>query len=257
MKKTDQHLSTGNKTQNKTQNMKPSMKKSLFLSVLAVISLGGLASSHAAIITWGSAQNITGDSDVLTTGTFDRAYSFQVSQTNGDSDLLVNGVTFTSISTPTSPGISNLTLDNTTIASTTTFASLNDNFNSMTGDYNTLVLNAFYALAGQLNLTFNGLTNGQDYRVQLWVSYMPGGGKTETISSGNSASISSFGGGSGQFVVGNFTANSSSQVFNVSSGDTYPLLNAVSLYAVPEPSTYALVLGGILTLLLIRRRVQA
>jgi len=74
------------------------------------------------------------------------------------------------------------------------------------------------------------------------------------ISSGNSVSISSFAGGSGQFVVGNFTANSSSQVFNFSSGDTYPLLNAVSLYAVPEPSTYALVVGGIATLLLIRRR---
>jgi hypothetical protein len=30
-----------------------------------------------------------------------------------------------------------------------------------------------------------------------------------------------------------------------------------SIYVVPEPSTYALVLGGIATLLLIRRRVQA
>jgi hypothetical protein len=32
-------------------------------------------------------------------------------------------------------------------------------------------------------------------------------------------------------------------------------MNAVT--AVPEPSTYALVVGGIATLLLIRRRVQA
>jgi hypothetical protein len=31
----------------------------------------------------------------------------------------------------------------------------------------------------------------------------------------------------------------------------------VVLSAVPEPSTYALVLGGIATLLLIRRRIQA
>jgi len=253
MKTIAKHVSAGNKT----QNMKPSMKKSLFLSVLAVISLGGLASSHATTVIWNPAQNITSASDVLTTGTFDRAYSFQVSP---GSDLSVNGVTFTSVSTPSDSGVASITVGNTTIASTTTFASLNNSANSMTGDYNTLNLNAVYAQAGQLNLTLGGLTNGQEYRVQLWVSYTPGGGKTQTITSGNPVSINSNNGltGAGQFVVGTFTADGSSQVFNISTGDNYPLLNAVSLYAIPEPSTYAMVLGGLLNLSLIRRRrVQA
>ena len=246
MKKTDQWLSAGDKT----QTMKPTMKKSL-LSATAVISLACLASSHAAVVIWDTPQNITSASDVLTTGTFNRAYSFQGM---GFGDLSINGVTFTSVSTPASPGVASITVGNTTIASTSTFASLSDSSNSMTGDYNTLNLNAIYAQAGQLNLTLGGLTNGQEYRVKLWVSYTQGGGKTQTISSGNSASISSLGGGSGQFVVGTFTADANPQVFNISTGDTYPLLNAVSLYAVPEPSTYALVLGGILPLLALRRR---
>jgi hypothetical protein len=39
--------------------------------------------------------------------------------------------------------------------------------------------------------------------------------------------------------------------------DTFLLIDNVAINAVPEPSTYALVVGGIATLLLIRRRVQA
>ena len=39
--------------------------------------------------------------------------------------------------------------------------------------------------------------------------------------------------------------------------DTFLLIDNVAINAVPEPSTYALVLGGIATLLLIRRRVQS
>jgi hypothetical protein len=39
--------------------------------------------------------------------------------------------------------------------------------------------------------------------------------------------------------------------------DTFLVIDNVAINAVPEPSTYALVLGGIATLLLIRRRVQA
>jgi hypothetical protein len=67
--------------------------------------------------------------------------------------------------------------------------------------------------------------------------------------------------------------NYSSDLFTVASAGTYELKIAannpagglsgcsavanVNLTAVPEPSVYALVLGGIATLLLIRRRIQA
>jgi hypothetical protein len=39
--------------------------------------------------------------------------------------------------------------------------------------------------------------------------------------------------------------------------DTFLVIDNVAINAVPEPSTYALVLGGIATLLLSRRRIQA
>jgi hypothetical protein len=63
-------------------------------------------------------------------------------------------------------------------------------------------------------------------------------------------------GGVGQFAIGTFTADSTSQVLGFSSPTETPQLNGLSLRvtAVPEPSTYALVLGGILNLSLIRRR---
>lgn len=67
--------------------MKPTMKKCL-LSVTAVISLACLTSSHAATVIWDAAQNISGDSDVATNGTFNRAYIF------GNISWTVNGVTF-------------------------------------------------------------------------------------------------------------------------------------------------------------------
>jgi hypothetical protein len=43
----------------------------------------------------------------------------------------------------------------------------------------------------------------------------------------------------------------------IGSGGAGGTISNFSLTVVPEPSTYALVLGGIATLLLIRRRVQA
>jgi hypothetical protein len=116
-------------------------------------------------------------------------------------------------------------------------------------------------------LTLNNLTIGQDYLFQSWVSDSRAeqSARTQTIY-GNNFSGSQSGvldynvlnldGGTGQFVIGTFTADATSQVMLYSSPD-YAQINAFQLRAVPEPSTYALVVGGIATLLLIRRRVQA
>jgi hypothetical protein len=173
------------------------LNKSLVAAALAVLAF---PTAQAATVIWNTAQNITSASDVLTTGTFDRAYSFQ---TSPGSHLSVNGVTFTSVSTSPASSVASITVGNTTIASTTTFTSLDNSTNSMTGDYNTLNLNAVYAQEGQLNLTLDGLTDGQEYRVQLWVSYTPSGGKTQTITSGNAVSINSNNAGiAGQFEIG-------------------------------------------------------
>jgi hypothetical protein len=45
--------------------------------------------------------------------------------------------------------------------------------------------------------------------------------------------------------------------FNNAGGEGQSLYREIDVNAVPEPSTYALILGGIATLLLIRRRLQA
>jgi len=56
------------------------------------------------------------------------------------------------------------------------------------------------------------------------------------------------------------TANSMDLEFRatqLNGNDTFLVIDNVAINAVPEPSTYALVLGGIATLLLSRRRIQA
>ena len=103
-----------------------------------------------------------------------------------------------------------------------------------------------------------------DYLFQSWTNesrehleYRRG-----TIISGGSTTgwveynVSGNNGGLGQFVVCTFTANATTQVFTYTSPE-YAQINAFQvrdITAIPEPSSFAMVLGGIANLLLIRRR---
>jgi hypothetical protein len=85
-------------------------------------------------------------------------------------------------------------------------------------------------------LTMNDLTVGQTYQVQIWVSdsnppvplLMVIDQKVLDANSTDAA------GGLGQFLVGTFTANSTSQQF-VAFGEPDSLLNAFQLRTVPTP----------------------
>ena len=221
------------------------------MSVLAVLSLGALASSHAATITWGTGQNITGDSDVANNGTFDRAYIF------GNIPWTVNGVDFTAFTGNAS-------------GDTMSFPNQDPGFGSDGNPYralstayqNLLYYGAWAYPSATASFTLNNLTSGFVYQVQIWAndSRTEGFGRAMALTGSSTAldyNTTEAVGGLGQFAIGTFTADSTSQVLNFSSSTQTPQLNGLSLRVVPEPSTYALVVGGIATLLLIRRRVQA
>ncbi len=71
------------------------MRRVYLISAILVLVMGSLANhTRAASITWVSPQQISGDSDVMTNGTLDRAYGV------GSSGDTVNGVTFGSINFP-------------------------------------------------------------------------------------------------------------------------------------------------------------
>ena len=141
----------------------PPMKISRLLSLLAILALSA-ATTQAANITWGSATNIAGDSDVSTTGTLLGAVMFSPAFTVANQTI--NGVTFTDVdpfSTSSSgvfsfPGIN---VGNSFLPATPPFSLLSVPYQNM---LSTTASSAF-------TLTMSGLTPGATYAFQVWANY--------------------------------------------------------------------------------------
>jgi hypothetical protein len=73
----------------KTQRLTQSIASAFFLAA-CFVALASVRPASAASITWGSAQNITGDSNIMTTGSFIYAYNFGPDSVTAT----INGVTF-------------------------------------------------------------------------------------------------------------------------------------------------------------------
>jgi hypothetical protein len=99
----------------------------------------------------------------------------------------------------------------------------------------------------------NPLVVGQEYQVQVWdaADY----GRAAVFSGVDPVTLNA------QYAIGTFTATATSEKFTVEadpvSDSPYAEINAISLEAVPEPSTYAMMLGGLLFLGLLFRRQRA
>jgi hypothetical protein len=232
-------------------------------------------SANAAVVTWQTPGAITADTDVATTGSLVGAF---IPGANALSTT-VNGVAFAPIFVPnefydTAPSVASLNFGSiATLAGNPRLYGFNQYESGtplgLSTDYTKVFSGGVGPCATGLTtftLTLNNLTIGQDYLFQSWVndSRSAFGYRTQTLASGNTSGVLDYNvgdvnGGTGQFVIGTFTADATTQAITYNSGDFAQIsafqVRAVS--AVPEPSTYALVVGGIATLLLIRRRVQA
>ena len=222
--------------------------------------------SHAqAVITWGTPTYISGDADVAAVETRLWAYNF------GDSSKspVVNGVTFTGYASKT--GNSDFTL--TTVGSSiyqnaTVFGSTGAFYTSLSSGYQDLLRSATFWSTNHTTeiqtMTLLNLTVGETYQIQFWVNdSRPNYHNTEIVTfsdadiDGNTVSLrfSDNGATLGQYVVGTFTAEETTQIIHL--GPYSPQINAATLgtVAIPEPSTYA-VLVGVLALgfVVFRRR---
>lgn len=164
--------------------------------------------SDAAAINWDPPQAISGTSDVSTEGSHFGSWA----PFNGNANQFpVNGVTFQGFDTL---GI---------VASG--FDGGGPYFGThVTSDsnYNSLVTHAAYSNGTTATFTLNGnggrpLTLGRQYLVQAWVSDARnlGAFRSQTISGSAPVSFPSDGSGMGSWIIGRFTADATSQQFDI------------------------------------------
>jgi hypothetical protein len=234
--------------------------------LLVLVSLGA-GRAGAAVITFGAAQQITGDSDILTNGTTDRAYLFAAN--SGPPDT-INGVTFTEFDS--NGGNPNGDTSTFTNGLTGVFGSGNPPYSNLSQAYQILLSSAHYngSTGTPASITLNNLTVGDDYEIQVFVndSRDIGGIRSESISGSPYLEFNTTGsdGGLGEYVTGTFTADSTSQTLTFTpASDNFSVaqvngLQLRNLSAVPEPSSLVLLGVGAITGLgyaRARRRVKA
>ena len=186
------------------------------------IAILGISSAQAAVITWGTATNITGNaSDVSTNGTLFDAYSGSATA------VTLNGVTFEGII----PGL-NATSTSINFTQGLTAGSYLDLMNSVSSPGNT---------SG--TITLSALTFGQQYELQIWAADNGGTttSRTRTLTTGASSVTLTTevvaGTGSGQYVIGNFTADATTQTIDAGTSASWAMFNAMQVRAIPEPSS--------------------
>ena len=255
------------------------------LTRLALPSLATLlvaAPATAAVvqaINWGTATNISGDSDVATTGTLVTAVNFGRTGTPGVSGTTVNGVTFTAfgvsngsassagpiagVQIAESPGV--LYSSNTLGTGSGSFAGLSSSYQTLLGSAvgGTLPVTVTVTLSGDGT---NPLVVGRQYLLQLWVntsdlSSLFYGASTQSIFNDYSLTpqtvtlnenVGNTAGNLGQWVTGTFTAASTTARFQINSTNNLngvPQINALQLRdvtpsSVPETSSMVLLVAG-------------
>ena len=190
-----------------------------------VTALAPLTAS-AATINWSAAASITADSDALNVGTALFAYS--------STATTLNGVAFTSASTTGTNWGSGVSFTSFGSYSANAFGIAAAPFSNLSTAYSNVLSGAAYGGAAAGTVTLNGLTPGHDYSVQIWVndSRTVGASRSETIN-GTSVTLTynSGGlGGTGQYALGYFTADSTNQAFVMTpSASGSVQLNAISV----------------------------
>ena len=229
-------------------------------SAVLACAVAGQASAAPPPITWGSATNISGDSDVSTAGTLVYAYNIGGA---GVSSATVNGVTFASYAFPAfNTGTQTVSVGSVTFTESPGFLWGSNSLSSGTGSFAALS-SPYRSLLGTgggasipdtITVTLGGLTGGRDYQLQVWSSFIggpttavPGGGYVESTTFGQSgstvtldANVGNATGGLGQYALGTFsvtgTGTGFSRTFQMSATSFYsPLINALQLRDVTIP----------------------
>ncbi|MEP4078012.1 Ig-like domain-containing protein [Haloferula sp.] len=155
-----------------------------------------LTTLHAsgAIITWGSATDVSAETDVSLNGTLVEA--FNLSYDGNPTDPIVNGVTFESIGS---------LLDNS--------ADLEFFTGNISANYNELLGTLDYGggTSPTLSLGGGGLIPGELYEIQIWYGNSRDANRVMRFTDNQGGSSVDLGGGSTQYAIGTFTADGFNQ----------------------------------------------
>jgi hypothetical protein len=206
---------------------------------VGLVALLAVEPAKAAMIVWGSPTTISGSSDVSVVGTLHASANF------GGSDETVNGVLFKAFSVSgTSTTVGDITLAGPELHQSTYIppATTTSPYVDLPLEYRN-ILSPFAFTDGQSQqATVSGLTIGDTYAIQFWVQDPRGvGGGLRTVTVGSQTldvNTTDADGGLGQWVLGEFIADATTQSFNLAPGGlqqaTYA--NAMQVRIVPEPS---------------------
>ncbi|NDG70250.1 MAG: hypothetical protein EBY32_02910 [Proteobacteria bacterium] len=215
----------------------------------------------AALVTWGSAQNITGDSDIINTGSLSYAYNFGFQNTVASTTL--NSVTFAPFPVP-ALSLSSFTVGSVLLSPSSggsvlygllNYGSGSAPFTSLSPAYQALLnsgATSVFSNNNKLTLQLGGLTPGQAYLFQWWANDSSPTAYVGAVSSSGSNSVtlaasSGLIGALGQFAIGNFTADATSQTIEFSGFGNFPngaLINGFQLRASSDPTLYWLGSAG-------------
>jgi hypothetical protein len=237
--------------------MKTSLKSVVLVGLSALCLSMAIQPAGAAVINWGSAQNISAATDVLTTGTLFASANFAGSNTT------VNGVTFNAF--PITGGGTSATVGNIGVTAvvgsgtgfiSATLTTTSAPFSSLPTSYQNLLGPTLRLTTpgNSLNFTISNLVLGGTYAVQYWVNDPRTNSVNANVRVGGAVNldpnIGDVSGGLGQWVTGTFVADSTFQSFTAapaaaSANVTYANALQVRTIAVPEPSTIAMLIGAV------------
>lgn len=231
------------------------------LTVIALLAWSSTAT--AATIAWNAPQQITGDTDVSTTGTL--AYAINLRGAPFGGSTIVNGVPFFNTGNATggatvtfqfSNGASDWTTVNGAGSTSAPYINLSADYKAL---LNPTVVRANPGTDG--SLTLKNLTVGTPYEVQLWFnqSMATDGRSIDLLGSPNITvefNPSDVDGGLGEYAIGTFTADATTQDIDFSGSAPFGV-NAFQVRVIPEPTTAALLGLAAMGLLARRRRSVA
>lgn len=235
--------------------------KTVSLAALSAVSI--VDSLSAASILWDAPTAVVSEDDVSLNGTLVIARQATVTYV----DQTINGVLFSG-TTNTQNGVTfGLPSGWGGYDPSSYVVGAAGTPGTLSTSYQRMLTGAWYgSSAGTSTISLSGLTLGQEYEVQIWVAdyrqFPPNTyNRSETLTAGNTSGALTYlqtdqsgfnlGSASGSYILGTFTADSTSQTIGVTSASSSQL-NALQLRAIPEPSTA--LLGGLGMLALLRRR---